>query len=539
MRAEPKEPAMSETPQHDVVILGGGLAGLCLALQLRDRFPDLDIVVIERNAHPLPLAAHKVGESTVEIGAHYFSETLGLREHLDTAHLHKFGFRFFWTEGREDLEGVTELGVSTVLPTTTWQLDRGILENHLGECVRQRNIAFHDGSVVRGVELGEGDAAHTVRATIRGNEQTFSTRWVVDAAGRASILKRKLNLAEDNNHDVNAVWFRIDAMLAIDDWCSDDEWSGRCDPPERWRSTNHLCGPGYWVWLIPLGSGAHSVGIVCDAKMHPIETMNTFERAMEWLYKFQPLVAKACEAERAKLLDFRFLRNYSHGCKQVFSGDRWAMAGESGVFLDPFYSPGSDFIGIANTYICELIALDRANKPVGPYARMYEQLYFSFYANTMSIYRDQYPIFGDAEVMSIKVIWDYTYYWGVLCQIVFQNRLTDIALLGDLNKEFNEAARLNLDMQALFRRWYALSPRPNPAVLLDQRDLPWFVGMNTTLHDELDDAEVRERLRGNVALMRNLAATIVARAQAACPTLDVMGLPAQPSAQTPLFASVA
>jgi len=223
----------------------------------------------------------------------------------------------------------------------------------------------------------------------------------------------------------------------------------------------------------------------------------------------------------------------------VFSGDRWAMAGESGVFLDPFYSPGSDFIGIANTYICELIALDRANKPVGPYARMYEQLYFSFYANTMSIYRDQYPIFGDAEVMSIKVIWDYTYYWGVLCQIVFQNRLTDIALLGDLNKEFNEAARLNLDMQALFRRWYALSPRPNPAVLLDQRDLPWFVGMNTTLHDELDDAEVRERLRGNVALMRNLAATIVARAQAACPTLDVMGLPAQPSAQTPLFASVA
>ena len=186
---------MSETPQHDVVILGGGLAGLCLALQLRDRFPDLDIVVIERNAHPLPLAAHKVGESTVEIGAHYFSETLGLREHLDTAHLHKFGFRFFWTEGREDLEGVTELGVSTVLPTTTWQLDRGILENHLGECVRQRNIAFHDGSVVRGVELGEGDAAHTVRATIRGNEQTFSTRWVVDAAGRASILKRKLNLA--------------------------------------------------------------------------------------------------------------------------------------------------------------------------------------------------------------------------------------------------------------------------------------------------------------------------------------------------------
>ncbi len=26
--------------------------------------------------------------------------------------------------------------------------------------------------------------------------------------------------------------------------------------------------------------------------------------------------------------------------------------------------------------------------------------------------------------MPIKVLWDYTYYWGVLCQLFFQNRLT-------------------------------------------------------------------------------------------------------------------
>ncbi len=38
---------------------------------------------------------------------------------------------------------------------------------------------------------------------------------------------------------------------------------------ERWLSTNHLCGPGYWVWLIPLASGSHSVGIVADEKHAP------------------------------------------------------------------------------------------------------------------------------------------------------------------------------------------------------------------------------------------------------------------------------
>ena len=70
------------TACHDVVIAGGGLAGLTLALQLKARFADLDILVLERRTHPVPEAAHKVGESSVEIGAHYFSEVLGLKAHL-------------------------------------------------------------------------------------------------------------------------------------------------------------------------------------------------------------------------------------------------------------------------------------------------------------------------------------------------------------------------------------------------------------------------------------------------------------------------
>jgi glycine/D-amino acid oxidase-like deaminating enzyme len=51
----------------DLLIMGGGLAGLTLALQLRQRFPALDIRVLERRRHPVPEAAHKVGESSVEL----------------------------------------------------------------------------------------------------------------------------------------------------------------------------------------------------------------------------------------------------------------------------------------------------------------------------------------------------------------------------------------------------------------------------------------------------------------------------------------
>ncbi|MEP6898735.1 MAG: FAD-dependent monooxygenase [Rhodanobacter sp.] len=497
----------------DVVVLGGGLAGLCLALQLRTRFADLSIRVLERSAHPPRAGAHKVGESSVEINAHYLSHTLGLRAHLDEHQVRKFGFRFFFSDARSDIGNVAELGVSEVLPTPTWQIDRGVFEAFLAEEARRRGIEFSDKATVLGVDLAERGMDHVVRFRHQGSEHTLRARWLADASGRAGLLRRKLDLDVPTGHAANAVWLRIDARIKVDDWCSDADWQARCTPQgERWRSTNHLVGSGYWVWLIPLASGAHSIGIVADAALHPLESMNTFDKALDWLAIHQPLLARECAAHRDQLLDFRFLRNYSHGCKQMFSGDRWALTGDAGVFLDPFYSPGGDFIAIANTYICELVARDRAGQPVGPYARIYNDLYLSFCASTLTLYKGQYPVFASPTVLPLKVIWDYTYYWGVLCQIVFQQRLADIALLGELRPEFERAQALNLRMQSLFRAWTEWASSRNERTLLDQSLLPWFTELNRGLHDALDDAQVRARLRDNVELLERLAATIAENA---------------------------
>jgi flavin-dependent dehydrogenase len=515
----------SQASTHDLVVLGGGLAGLTLALQLRKALPQLKVLVLERRSGPAPEAAHKVGESTVEVGAHYFEHVLGLGEHLRNCHLRKFGFRFFFSEGRRDIDQVTEIGASRHLSIPSYQIDRGIFENFLAEEAQRRGVDLIDGALVRNIELAptgnQPDALHEVIYECAGVQHRTRSRWVVDACGRAGLIKRKLGLAETNNHAAHAVWFRIKDRITIDHWSSNPDWQARCTPPARWLSTNHLVGKGYWVWLIPLSSGSHSVGIVADPAIHPLHTMDTFEKSMEWLGTYQPLLFDELDPKRHLLQDFAFFKRFSYGCKQVFSADRWALTGEAGLFLDPFYSPGSDFIAISNTYITELVAMDQRGERLGARAQVFDQLLHSFYDSTMALYQDQYPIFGDPQVLPVKVIWDYAYYWGVLAQFVFHDRLTDLSSLAGLRQELAQCQQLNLDVQEALRRWSAVSGKRNAPVMLDQASMPWFAELNRSLSDTLDAPAFVARIRASHASLNALADEIARRARSDQPGLDL------------------
>lgn len=500
--------------RYDVIIMGGGLAGLCLALQLKQRITALRILIVERRTHPVPEAIHKIGESSVEIAANYFDTVLGLKDHLVSKQLKKFGFRFFFSDGRDDIGRVTEVGASQYLSTPSYQIDRGIFENFLGETVRQRAIEFVDDAVVRKFELNADGNDHSIVYTHGGQEHSATARWLVDAAGRAGLIKRRLGLEQENGHDANAVWFRIGSRICIDDWVSDPDWQARCTPRARWLSTNHLVGAGYWAWLIPLASGSHSVGIVADSNMHPSASLDSFDKVLGWLDRHQPRLAQEVREKQHLLQDFAYLRRFSYSCKQVFSGQRWALTGESGAFLDPFYSPGSDFIAISNTYITELIARDIGGEDIGKLARIYERFFMSFYDSTLSLYQNQYPMFGNATVFPVKIIWDYTYYWGILCQLFFQRRLTDIKMLGTVSADLERCKALNLEMQDFLRQWSRATAGKNEPVMLDQAKLDWFAEMNLGLRDELDDAAFMRRIGESAERLQRLALEIVDIAQA-------------------------
>jgi len=336
----------------DVLIAGGGLAGLTLAHQIKTAKPDLEITIVERNQFPVPEAVAKVGESTVEIGSHYLNTTIGLSDHFQKHQLKKFGIRCFFGNQQKDFSEQDELGASQTFGIPTFQIDRGRLENHLATKVQEMGVQLLDGCATEAVDVS-GKLKKLLAMNSSGS-QTLEGRWLVDAAGRQSLLKTKLGLTKPNQHAGNAIWFRLDKEIQIDDWSDNAEWQNKCTPSgQRWLSTNHLMGPGYWVWIIPLASNITSVGIVCDDQAFEQSGINDFQSAVSWLQINQPKMAEAMTG--AECLDFKVLRDYSYDCQQVFSENGWGISGEAGVFTDPLYSPGSDFIAINNTLVCQLI----------------------------------------------------------------------------------------------------------------------------------------------------------------------------------------
>jgi flavin-dependent dehydrogenase len=480
---------------------------LTLARQLRLEAPARRLLVVEKRPHPVPEAAHKVGESTVEIGANYLHSVLDLVQELHEDHLRKFGLRYFFPHnGNHEVTTRIEVGLRGFSPIPSFQLDRGRLENTLLQLERDAGTEMLDGCSIRAIRLGE--RSHEVALTTPAGERTATARWVIDASGRTGVLRRQLGLGRPVSHAANACWFRIGSRIAIDDWSDDPAWRARVPTGQRWLSTNHLMGPGYWVWLIPLGSGSTSFGIVADAAMHPFARIDRFPRALEWLREFEPQCARIVGAHESELQDFHALQHYAFSCTRMYSADGWALTGDAGAFTDPFYSPGTDLIALSNECISELIARDDAGADIRAAIDTYNRTFFRLFEAFLRVYEGQYGMMGSAQAMTAKVSWDNASYWAIFGLLFLQRRFRRPDFLDRIDGRLRHFSLIHARMQQLFHAWAEADRAQYESAWVDVLDVEDLRQLQAGLIGErMNDGELVERIDRNFDVLQSLAST--------------------------------
>ena len=508
------------TRYSDVMIIGGGLAGLTLAIQLRQTLPMRSVTVLERQRHPVPETTFKVGESMVEVSSWYLRETLGLGDYLLASHLPKFGLRFFMSElDNRDLGVRPEYGLlrvpedipnkpNTNLPgihLPTYNVDRGRLENYLLERCREFGVEVIEGCKVKNLNLGN---PHELVTDTSISNSKLRSRWVIDATGRAGFLARQLKLRRSQGHEVNAAWFRLNGRIDPDCWTANVAYHNRTRPHLRWLSTSHLMGEGYWIWLIPLPTGATSVGIMTDPAQYSFDRLNRFEKVLTWLRAREPQLAEVTSS--LEHLDFRAMIARSYLSRRSLSTDRWALCGESAFFLDALYSPGGDFIAVGNTLITQMIEADyTANRlQLAILAKFGEELLNGMFRHYFGLYHGNYSLMGSPGVMLQKVAWDTAVYFAYNVLLFCNGRFCDAKFHQMIKKENALLDNLQQRMIHRFKR-YETAKNSYAGHFIDQGCVESVHSLYRSSENHLADADaLKVRLEENLKILESFSNTI-------------------------------
>ena len=172
------------------------------------------------------------------------------------------------------------------------------------------------------------------------------------------------------------------------------------------------------------------------------------------------------DERRDDVEDFLRVRHYSHGCARVFSPDRWCVTGDAGAFLDPLFSPGSDFIGISNSFITDLIVTDLGGEPVADRAEFSNDFYLRYFEAWLSHYQDLYPLFNNLLATTLMFGWYRMTYFGVSTLLFYEGKLCDPTFLAKVKDEMDRFIRLVPVVEQLIRDWHPLERASAGGVLI-------------------------------------------------------------------------
>ena len=503
----------------NITIMGGGLAGMTLALQLRNSLPDLAITIIDKNSYPAPEKAFKIGESFVEVSSWYLGKVLGLRDYLLKDHLPKFGLRFFMNnENTTDFGQRSEYGLFQIpappkdfnssIPAvhfTTFNVDRGKLENHLFHLCQDQGINMYKGFKIDSFELGK---PHNLTFSQNGTTYSLNSDWLIDTSGKSALINKKLKTRAQVDHSVNCSWFRIEGRIDPDKFSKNKLFHSRTFSNIRWLSTNHLIGEGYWMWIIPLPDSGTSVGVMMNPEIHNNLKLNNYEKCYSWLLENEPELA--AEVLGKKILDFVYMKSDAYQNRVNFSRDRWAICGEASFFSDALYSPGADFIAVGNTVIHNIVSAYYQEDHVKMLSNMKfgEQLLSGMYNHYIGLYKGNYELMKNPGAMVQKVAWDTAVYFGYNVLLFRNGKFCDLDFHQKIRAESAKLEQLQIRMIRQLKDYNQKTQSSLKERYFDQVQLDPLTDLYQCLQTKLSEEDLIKQLKTNLNLLESFSNSI-------------------------------
>lgn len=392
--------------RYDVVILGGAFSGASAAILLRREHPGLSVLIVEK----ADAFDAKVGEATTEMSAMFLTRRLRMWHHLEAEHLPKEGLRFWFSNARvTGHANASESGGFVRSTVPAFQLRRDTLDEYLLATAVREGAELLRPARVRDAVIGDFDHVVTVEA---GDEvREISCRWLLDATGRVNFLGRRLNLIDRNDeHPTAAIWCRWRNVRHIDDLAG-EQGIASGNIGSRRLGTNHYTGYGYWIWVIPLGNGETSIGVVFDKRLVDLHHSKNRPEDFVAFLKAIPALAEIIDGAEPRFDDLRFYAHLAYSTKQ-YMGRGWALLGDAAVFLDPYYSPGLDHASFSVEATVEIIGEETMGKDVtARIAEHNETFVRSYWRFFRAVYKDKYYYMGESDLLSAAMLIDTAQYY--------------------------------------------------------------------------------------------------------------------------------
>ena len=296
--------------------------------------------VVER----APAFDAKVGEATTEMSAMFLTRRLAMWNHLEVEQLPKEGLRYWFSN--EHVKGhadASETGGFLRSAVPSFQLRRDALDEHLLATAVAEGATPGAAGARGGGGAGRLRPSRDLRARRPGGDGGLplgarrhrdappsSASASVSSTGTRSIRRRPCGAAGRT------------CGTSTTSPRAGTAGSRTAGSARAASATNHYMGFGYWIWVIPLGHGETSIGVVYDTRLIGYQrraatacgiSAPSCARFPRWpsCWRARSRAARTCASTRI-----------CPTSRASTWGAGWALLGDAAAFLDPYYSPGLD-----------------------------------------------------------------------------------------------------------------------------------------------------------------------------------------------------